>query len=957
MAKVIGKDVLCRVENFNKYFTDLQGISGKSLFERYVSLNTIVESYIDKEFQKFLAYPVQENENIIFFGKKYNETPGILSELTGGERDKYTKIKDKTLEHYSLKSTELHNSGKTDESEFLSGAIKFVDDRFVYCYDDIVVLGVWGMRLRENVREDISEIVVGLTMGAKPDSTPEPQEPTPEPPIPTSEPENFTITFKSGEKGKINGVSEFSRELNEKVSANDIPSVHPQEGFEFIGWDKNPYGHIVDDDVEFTAQYKEIPSLPGLPWYERLWKWLASLFAGKNCLNWLLRLLLLLLLLFLLLWLLKSCEGCNGHEIIGGGVLGSNDSTWVRDDPRTGNEGGIYDPTNPYKPVPTDPAYKDILPPQEGVLPPISDTPDIVPGNPNIFGNRLNILMENEDKSIMDLAKAFKEKYPEDKYKVVYYDNVVKRMQIEIPKEERGQLKQAIPEQFAPDYKLFVFDETLFESRYTPNDPAFGDVDKSWYLKAVNAEKGWDVTRGSEKVTIAIVDNGFNLNHPDLKGKSVQPYNVWKHSNEIFPQQEDHGTHIAGTAVAIANNGIGLCGIAPDCKFMPIQVADNRGMMTTTSVLDGILYALYQGADVVNVSLGSQFSNLSRLSESTQKELIRSHFKEEERLWQEIMRIAAHHNSTIVLAAGNDNVLAGIDAIQRPELFITVSAVGKDMQQFNKALFSNYGDYSTLSAPGVGIFSSYGTDGYKSMDGTSSAAPIVSGCVALMKSIKPDITTKQIICILKETGRESHGNIGKLIQIDKALEKVKSGGIIECKSKPSTGDVQVLLSWNNYNDLDLICTDPSGECVFFRNRHVASGGKLDIDMNVEYPDSKTPVENIFWSPGSAPNGTYNVYLLYYRKHETSIDETPYNVTVKYGGKTEDYSGEIKKGDKPIHVCSFTVGIPGSDRTPPIPSSEVAVPDQRRSQLEQKKTQLQSELDRVNIELREIEDRR
>jgi len=81
------------------------------------------------------------------------------------------------------------------------------------------------------------------------------------------------------------------------------------------------------------------------------------------------------------------------------------------------------------------------------------------------------------------------------------------------------------------------------------------------------------------------------------------------------------------------------------------------------------------------------------------------------------------------------------------------------------------------------------------------------------------------------------------------------------------------------------------------------------------------------------------------------------VTVKYGGKTEDYTGVIKKEDKPIHICSFTVGTPGRDQTSSPPSSEVAVPDQRRSQLEQKKTQLQSELDRVNSELREIENRR
>ncbi|GHU77710.1 hypothetical protein FACS189414_5030 [Bacteroidia bacterium] len=133
-----------------------------------------------------------------------------------------------------------------------------------------------------------------------------------------------------------------------------------------------------------------------------------------------------------------------------------------------------------------------------------------------------------------------------------------------------------------------MFDEALFEGAYTPNDPAFSDQSKAWYLNAIKAPQAWEFTRGSEKITVAIVDNGFNLKHPELSSKVVMPYNVWKHSDDIFPQQVDHGTHVAGTALAVADNGKGICGIAPNCKFMPIQVADARGLMTTTSVLDGI---------------------------------------------------------------------------------------------------------------------------------------------------------------------------------------------------------------------------------------------------------------------------------------------------------------------------------------------------------------------------------
>ncbi len=949
MATVIGKNQLLSTDL--KYFKALQGIDGKTLFDRYKLAETnIINTYISPKFQYFLAYPVQEGNTITFHGEKYNESPQLLSDLQGDDLTKYTIIKDETLAHYNNIIGSLRNSNKTVEAEFLANAVKYVDDRFIYCYDNRVVLGVWGMELRDNVRADISEICKNLAVKKKREVD------SPPPPLPNSP---FTITYNAGSNGTLNGNSFTTKQPNEFLSNADIPQVEPNEGYEFDGWDENPDGYEVTSNREFVAQYRAkeiiapiVPPVitPGLPWYLRFWNWLRALFFGRGCFKWLLWLLLLLLLLLLFLWLFRSCRG---HHLSGGAALGDNDSTWVREDPRVGDGGGTYDPRDPYTPVPTPPGYGDVLPPQQGVLPPIDENPEIVPGNPTIIGNRLNILMENEDKSIMDLAKDFKTKYPNEKYKVVYYDNVVKRMQIEIPSAEREQLKQEIPGKFAPEYKLFVFDEALFEGAYTPKDPAFKDNNKNWYLMAVKAPQAWDITRGSEKITIAIVDNGFNLKHPELSSKVVQPYNVWKHSTDIFPQQIDHGTHVAGTALAIADNNLGMCGVAPNCKFMPIQVANERGMMTTTSVLDGILYALYQGADVVNVSLATQFSSLTQLPESAQKDLIQTHFKEEERLWCEIMRIAASHNSTIVVAAGNDNVLAGIDALQRPELFITVSAVDKNNQNFTKANFSNYGSYSTISAPGVGIYSTVGSNDYQTMDGTSMAAPIVTGAVALMKSIKSTLTTKEIICILKSTGLPTQGNIGKLIQLDKALQKVKSGEVVDCTPIPSTGEVQILLSWNNYNDLDLCCTDPQEEKVWYKNKRVTSGGQLEIDMNIEYPDSKNPIENIYWPTGGAPNGTYNVYLLYFKKHEPNINETPYAIKVKYGGKTEEYVGVIKKEDNSLHICSFSLGNGNNIQNPPntLPNNPNLPENDRRNALLQQRERLQQELDRIDRELR------
>ncbi len=159
-----------------------------------------------------------------------------------------------------------------------------------------------------------------------------------------------------------------------------------------------------------------------------------------------------------------------------------------------------------------------------------------------------------------------------------------------------------------------------------------------------------------------------------------------------------------------------------------------------------------------------------------QKDLIKGNFKEEELLWKEVFSIAEARNCSIVLAAGNENLLAGIDPIQRPENAITVSAIDKTGSPYAKSSFSNFGTYSTISAPGVAIYSTFGTNGYIFHDGTSMAAPIVTGAVALMKSINRKISNSEIKKILINTGIHVNGNAGNLMQINKAVAAVKTSG-------------------------------------------------------------------------------------------------------------------------------------------------------------------------------------
>lgn len=944
MPRVKGKEKLCSCEI--KYFKAVQGIAGHTLFERYKDIENLIIKNIDNRFNHFLAQPIVEGELIHWFSIPYSETPKRFSELKIQELEIYEKAKKDTISHFQNLIDSLKFKDQNIEAESLEKAIRFINDDFLYCFDGIIVLGIWGMQLKENLHEPIGTISKSFFKKNKNEKTDDETISETDTDI-TEEPKlnQFNVRFDAGEHGNLQGESELTKNEGETISENEIPQVESKEGYRFTGWDNNPVFYDVTSDFVFKANYEQldippsIPNTPNIPWYKRFWNWLNQLLGGRGCLKWLIWLLLLLLIILILSWLFRGCNNNSVHSI----PSPINEKPWVKDDPRVQDGGGIYDPGNPYTPEPTPPEYSNILPPNQGFMPPI-DTNNIIhkPGNPVIINNILNILIENEDKSIFDFAKDFKKMYPDAKYKVIYYDNIVKRMQIEVPPEERLRLKSEIQSKFAPEYELFLFDESLFEGVYSPNDPEFNSPDKSWYLKAVHAPQAWDITRGSPKLTIAIVDNGFSLKHPELQSKVVMPYNVWLHSKDVQAQIIDHGTHVAGTALGIIDNKEGLCGIAPECAFMPVQVANNKGLMTTTSVLDGVLYALYQGADVINVSLGMQFSGV--IPESTQLDLQKNHFKEEELLWNKVMEIANKHNAIIVVASGNENILAGVNPMSRPKNNIIVSAVDKNNNEYRKADFSNFGYYSTLSAPGVDIYSTVGNNSFQMMEGTSMAAPIVTGAVALMKSLNDKLTPEQIICILQSTGIPVQGNVGNLIQIDKALDKVKSGNFLDCNSRTQTlssGDVQITLDWDNYNDLDLVCKDPSNRTVWFDNKNLADGGKLESDMNVNYPDSKTPTEKIYWPKGAAPNGNYNVYLVYYKKHIT-VNETPYKITVNYGSKTEVFSGKIKIEDESIPICSFTLGDEQKTNNPLI--------DKSKESLLRERVKLQRQLNQIDNEL-------
>ncbi len=408
--------------------------------------------------------------------------------------------------------------------------------------------------------------------------------------------------------------------------------------------------------------------------------------------------------------------------------------------------------------------------PDNGVLPPVDTTntgydPDDE-AKKKIFTDKVNIVLQT-DVNLINFANSINEKYPDD-LEVVFYDTLINLMQIKTPENEWKQWADTMKTH--KEVRL-TFSESVF-ARATPTDPDFSDATKNWYFEEIGVYKAWETSMGSSDVVVAIIDNGFDLTHPEFKDKIVKPWNVYEQSDKLYPiniEGGEHGTHVAATAIGLADNNSGLCGIAPNCKFMPIQVADENGALSSLSIVSGILYSINQGADVVNISLGTYFdAPVLQLPDATQELFAKSLYPDEALFWEELYQFGEENGVIIIQAAGNQDIVTGIDPFARSLKTITVAATN---QSDTKADFSNWGELSTLSAPGTEIYSATPNNTYNFLQGTSMASPIVTGGVALIKSAHPDWSNEKIIEALVNTAIpiQSGHYIAPMIQLDKAI--------------------------------------------------------------------------------------------------------------------------------------------------------------------------------------------
>lgn len=293
-----------------------------------------------------------------------------------------------------------------------------------------------------------------------------------------------------------------------------------------------------------------------------------------------------------------------------------------------------------------------------------------------------------------------------------------------------------------------------------PNDGLFA---AQRYLEQIHATEAWDVVKENRSITIAIVDTGVDLNHPDLKANLVGGVNLLDRSKA--PQDDNgHGTKVAGVIAAVGNNGIGTTGLLWSAKVMPIKALDSTGFGDEDKLVEGIRYAVDHGAKIVVLSVG-----LYRYSQE-----LRS-----------AAEYAENKGVLLVAATGNDGKdLKQKMQIKYPAANPTVLAVGGLTANNEIEEESNGGSEIDIVAPWQ-VYTTAVGGGYKFEQGTSMAAPQVAAVAALILAKNPAMKPYQVRNLLRQTaedvstpGWDSRTGYG-LLRADRALTVAPSDDIYE----------------------------------------------------------------------------------------------------------------------------------------------------------------------------------
>jgi len=253
-----------------------------------------------------------------------------------------------------------------------------------------------------------------------------------------------------------------------------------------------------------------------------------------------------------------------------------------------------------------------------------------------------------------------------------------------------------------PDVEVYALENVRIKGAKSQPPQAL-----TWNIDRVDAEISWGISTG-DPVKVGVIDTGIDLKHPDLRANIKGGYNA---INPLKSPNDDngHGTHVAGIIAAL-NNTIGVVGVGPNIDLYAIKVLNAAGTGYLSDVIEGLDWAVTNGMQVVNMSLGT-----SQDVESFHNAIVNAY----------------NAGVVIVAAAGNSG-----GAVSFPAAYPEVIAVSATDDTNQIASWSSRGPEVYLAAPGVNIYSTYKGQSYATLSGTSMAAPHVTGAAALIIDTK-----------------------------------------------------------------------------------------------------------------------------------------------------------------------------------------------------------------------------
>jgi len=360
-----------------------------------------------------------------------------------------------------------------------------------------------------------------------------------------------------------------------------------------------------------------------------------------------------------------------------------------------------------------------------------------------------------------------------------------------IPKVDVYQLQ--IPKYFTVEEMVYALNQNpdveyaepnyLARIAVTPNDPFFQyqyalrnsgqEIGQAGAPRGkagadIKATTAWEETKGTEEEIIAIIDSGVDLLHPDLKNKIKSSGRDFV--NDDFDATDDlgHGTFVAGIAAADTNNNEGGAGVAWNCKILPVKVIDKEGWGDYSWLIEGLIWAADNGADVINLSLGGD-----EAADSLRDALKYAHDK-----GVVIAAATGNDGSSVLYPAAYDKFCLAVAAIDYNDA---------------RTSWSNFGSEVDVGAPGDRVFGPVPTWYWPSLgypqdipyafgSGTSASAPHVTGFAALLKGLKPWLTVDQIMDVIRYSaddvnsaehkGKDEFIGYGR-INMEKALVPIK----------------------------------------------------------------------------------------------------------------------------------------------------------------------------------------